>query len=146
MQNRKDAWMHTRSTRILPLVIFAGSKSRPRFSKPLQKQPGTPCAAQQRASATAVVSCIQAGQGGLSLLFHPKHRWDPGRICTRDSSTCCTFPAGRVNAPSDTLSCTLASLQGFITCLWAARGFFSFNYPLRYQYPLCCWSLEEDEG
>lgn len=76
IQNRKNAWIHTRSTRISPLEIFAGSKSRPRFSKPLQKQPGTPCAAQRRASATALVSCIQARQGGLSLLFQPKHRWD----------------------------------------------------------------------
>lgn len=98
------------------------------------------------------------GQCNCSCVMHPsKAGWPftpvptkaqvgPGRIYTRDSSTCCTVPAGRVKAPSDILSCTLASLQGFITCLWAARGFFHSITPLRDQYPLCSCSLEEDEG
>lgn len=55
MQNRKDAWVYRRSTRISPLVIFARSKSRSRFSKPLQKEPGTPHAAQQRTSTAALM-------------------------------------------------------------------------------------------
>lgn len=55
MQNRKDARVYRRSTRISPLVIFARSKSRSRFSKPLQKEPGTPHAAQQRTSTAALM-------------------------------------------------------------------------------------------
>lgn len=81
------------------------------------------------------------------VVFHScSNRRGLGRICTQDCSTCCTFPGGRVNAPSDTLFCILASLQGFIICLWDAWGFFYSITPLRDQYPLCCWSLEEDEG
>lgn len=113
------------------------------FQTPPERAWDSPCST---AKGQCSCSCVKYPHQGRVVFHSCSNSWDLGRICTQDSSTCCTFPARRVDAPSDTLFCILASLQGFIICLSAARGFFHSITPLRDQYPLCYWSLEEDEG
>lgn len=83
---------------------------------------------------------------GFHSCCHQSTCVESGQVCAQDISTCCTFPAGRVNATLDTLTCTPTSLQGFIACLRATRAPFSFNYPPKGPISSLPWSPEEDEG